>query len=360
MPRLSALPSQSRMFSIGAGVFAVAVSSLFGIGSPATAEAAPVVTPGFTLSVFAASPKGSSKPDSLAVAGGHIWIAYGDGHLPDGSDKLSNEIVEYTTLGKPVRTISVKGHSDGLRLNPYTGKLWAIQNEDADPKLVVIDPVTGKTQNYTFPKTLHGGGYDDVAFIGGKAYISASNPTLDSKGLSHGPSIVEVTLKSNFTIGVTSVLAGMPNAVRIPFGNKVVLNLTDPDSLTPTPDGDLLMTDQGDAQLVLLRLSKTVEPAVQVLPLLDGVQVDDTAFVTAPRGYLLIADTSANVVYKLSSAVWGVKSAFSASTGVPAAGKTPAIPSYVGELDTKSGAILPAVTGLVSAHGLLFVGQPAP
>jgi hypothetical protein len=357
MTKLSILPTQSRTLSIGVSALAITVSSLFAVGSPATAKASPVVTPGFTLSVFAESPKGSSKPDSLAVAGGHIWIAYGDGHLPNGSDGLRNEIVEYTTAGKIVRTISVKGHSDGLRLNPYTGKLWAIQNEDSDPKLVVIDPATGKTQNYTFPKTLHGGGYDDVAFINGKAYISASNPTLDGKGLNHGPSIVAVVLNNNFTVTVTPVLAGMPDAVSIPFGKKVVLNLTDPDSVRPTPEGDLLMTDQGDAQLVLLRLSKTAEPRVQVLPLLGGVQVDDTAFVTADHGYLLIADTKADVVYKLSAAAWGVKAAFSALTGVPAAGATPAIPSYVGELDTKSGAILPAVTGLVAAHGLLFVPQ---
>jgi hypothetical protein len=336
--------------AIAAGLSPLVVDS-------ASAAPTPVVTPGFTLTVFAVPPKGSSAPDSIAVADGNIWIGYGDGHLPDGSDGLSNEIVEFTPAGKAVRTISVKGHNDGLRLNPYTHRLWAIQNEDADPKLVVINPATGATQNYSFPKTMHGGGYDDVAFINGKAYVSASNPTLDSKGFTHGPAIVSVVLNADFTTTVTPVLAGRPQAVNIPFGTKSTLNLTDPDSLSVTPAGDLLMTDQGDAQLILLRLSKLKEPPVQFLPLLGGVQVDDTVFATSRSGYILISDTAANVNYKLTTKVWALDAAFSASTGVPAAGKQPAIPGYVGQLDRSSGAILPAVTNLASPHGLAFVAN---
>jgi hypothetical protein len=315
----------------------------------------PVVTPGFTLTVFVASPTGSSAPDSIAVVDGNVWIGYGDGHLPDGSDGLSNEIVEYSPEGKVLRTISVKGHNDGLRLDPYTKRLWAIQNEDADPKLVVIEPTTGATQKYSFPKTMHGGGYDDVAFINHKAYVSASNPTLDSSGNTKGSSIVSVVLNANLTTTVTPILGGRPKAVDVALGTDKTLNLTDPDSLTATPAGDLLMTDQGDAQLVLLRLSKLKEPPIQVLPLLGGVQVDDTAFVTARHGFLLISDTAGNVTYKLTSSIWRSGDAYSASTGVPAAGKTPAIPGYVGLLDRYSGALYPAVTNLVAPHGVVFV-----
>ena len=328
------------------------------------AAAAPVVTPGFTLSVFATPPAGSSKPDSIAVVDGRVWIGYGDGHAPDGSDGLSNEIVEYTADGDVMRTISVKGHNDGLRLNPYTHRLWAIQNEDANPTLVVIDPDTGQTQLYSFPPTLHGGGYDDVTFIDGHAYISASNPTLDAQGLNSGPSIVRAVLNSDFTISVTPVLAGHFEATQLPEdksdhgsatkASEQVFNLTDPDSITATPEGDILMTDQADAQLVILRPKR--ESRVWVLPLLGGVQVDDTTFVNSIHGYLLISDTAGNTVYKLTAKAWTPGSAFSASTGVPAAGQTPAIPGYVGELDTGSGAVLPAVTDLMAPHGVVFVG----
>jgi hypothetical protein len=321
------------------------------------AEAAPVVTPGFTLTVFAKPPKGSSAPDSIAVVDGNVWLGYGDGHKPDGSDGLSNEIVEFSPAGKIIRTISVKGHNDGLRLNPYTKELWAIQNEDADPKLVLINPTSGATKSYTFPKTLHGGGYDDVAFIGGKAYVSASNPTLDKNGFTHGPAIVSVALNSTSVATVAPVLSGRVKAANIPFGTVTTLNLTDPDSLSVTPSGDLLMTDQGDAQLVLLRLSKVKEPAVQVLPLLGGVQVDDTAFVTARSGFLLISDTAANVTYKLTAKIWSPGTGFSASTGVAAAGKTPALPGYVGRLEEGSGAIYPAVTNMDAPHGVVFVAN---
>ncbi len=321
------------------------------------ARAAPVVTPGFNLTVFAKPPKGSSAPDSIAAVDGNVWIGYGDGHLPDGSDGLSNEIVEFNPAGKIIRTVSVKGHNDGLRLNPYTKELWAIQNEDADPKLVVINPTSGATKNYTFPKMLHGGGYDDVAFIGGKTYMSASNPTLDKNGFTHGPAIVSVALNSSSVATIEPVLSGRAKAANIPFGTVSTLNLTDPDSLSVTPSGDLLMTDQGDAQLVLLRLSKVKEPAVQVLPLLGGVQVDDTAFVTARSGFLLISDTAANVTYKLTAKIWSPGTGFSASTGVAAAGKTPAIPGYVGRLEESSGAIYPAVTNMDAPHGVVFVAN---
>jgi hypothetical protein len=49
----------------------------------------------------------------------------------------------------------------------------------------------------------------------------------------------------------------------------------------------------------------------------------------------------------------GKPTTFSASTGVAAA--TPPVPGYVGQLDLRSGALLPLVTNLVSPHGMAFV-----
>jgi hypothetical protein len=155
-------------------------------------------------------------------------------------------------------------------------------------------------------------------------------------------------------IDVAPVLRGIPDASNIPFGTVTHLNLTDPDSMTLTPSGDVLLDDQGDGQLVLLRSSGD-EPRVQYLPLLGQVQVDDTVFATARRGFLLVADTKANTVYKVSANVWQRGAAFSASTGVATA--TPPVPGYVGQLDLRSGALLPLVTNLVSPHGMAFVAQ---
>jgi hypothetical protein len=94
---------------------------------------------------------------------------------------------------------------------------------------------------------------------------------------------------------------------------------------------------------------------VQYLPLLGNVQVDDTVFATARRGYLLVSDTAANKVYKISSNVWQHDAAFSASTGVAATSTTTSVPAYVGQLDMRSGALLPLATNMGSPHGMVFV-----
>lgn len=327
-------------------------------GADAQGSAKPVVTPGFSLSVFAKGSGGLfSAPDSLAVLDDHVWVGYANAGAPDGSNGARSEIVEYSLDGHIVKSYEVAGHNDGLKVDPYTREIWAMQNEDANPNLVIINSATGQASApYSFGKTLHGGGYDDIVFKDGQTYFSASNPALNSSGQNTGPAIVRVVhLDANtHTIDVTPVMRGTLNASNIPFGTVATLNLTDPDSMTLTPSGDVLLDDQGDGQLVLLRSSGD-EPKVQYLPLLGQVQVDDSVFATARRGFLLVADTSANTVYKISANVWQQGAAFSASTGV--ATVTPPVPGYVGQLDLHSGALLPLVTNLAGPHGMAFVTQ---
>ncbi|MGH8779267.1 hypothetical protein [Paraburkholderia sp.] len=318
----------------------------------------PVVTPGFSLSVFATGSGGLfSAPDSLAVLDDHVWVGYANTGAPDGSNGAKSEIVEYSLNGTVVKTYEVAGHNDGLKVNPYTREIWAMQNEDASPNLVIITPATGQASApYSFDKTLHGGGYDDLVFKDGVTYLSASNPTLSASGKNTGPAIVRIVrINANtHTIGVAPTVSGTLSASDIPFGTVTTLNLTDPDSMTLTPSGDVLLDDQGDGQLVLFHSSGN-EPRVQYLPLLGQVQVDDTVFATARRGFLLVSDTKANTVYKVSANVWQRDAAFSASGGVATA--TPPVPGYMGQLDMRSGALLPLVTNLGSPHGMAFVAQ---
>jgi hypothetical protein len=320
------------------------------------AQPTPTVAPGYKLTNFAASPAGSSAPDPIAVVKDKIWIAYGNGGKADGSEGAKSTIVEYSSQGQVLRSLTVVGHNDGLRLDPHTNKLWAMQNEDSNPNLVLIDPASGAMDLYKFGSTPHGGGYDDIAFVGDEIYLSASNPTADAKGNVAGPSLVRVSLNSDHTVSVTPALAGGPNAIDITTGKSTTLNPTDPDSLIPMPGGGLLLDDQGDAQLLEVHLFSP--PVVRVLPLAGGVQVDDTAFAMTPHGYLLVADRDANTVYKLETSKWPSGAAFSASTGVAASTKppiTPAIPAYVGQLDLKSGAVTPIVSNMASPHGMAFV-----
>lgn len=319
---------------------------------------APMASPGYKISTFATSPAGSSEPNSIAIVKDTVWIGYGDGGKPDGSGGAKSTIVEYSSQGQVMKSLTVVGHNDGMRLDPRSNKLWVLQNEDSNPNLVMVDPASGAMDLYSFAPTAHGGGYDDMAFRGGVIYISASNPTPDFKGNVAGPSLVMATVASGNKIAVKPVLAGMPKAVDITTGKESVLNLTDPDFLAIMPSGDILLDDQGDALLVIVRKSAMREPAVQALPLLGGVQVDDTVFATAAHGYLLVADRDANTVYRVDAPVWGLGSAFSASTGVKAsttAPITPAIPAYVGELDLHSGAVVPIVGNMTSPHGMAFV-----
>ena len=171
----------------------------------ARADDAPIAAPGYALSTFAEAPAGLSKPDSLAMIGGNIWIGYGNGGKPDGSDGGSSQIVEYSLDGKVLKTLTVKGHNDGLRQDPITKKVWALQNEDGDANLVVIDPQTEAMDTYGFDPGKHGGGYDDMVFKGGQVFITASAPSTDDGKTNPGPCLVSARLGSDHKVKVESL-----------------------------------------------------------------------------------------------------------------------------------------------------------
>ena len=310
---------------------------------------------GFTITVFAGPLAGPTAPDSIAVVGKSIWVAYGNGGDPGGTNGAMSQIVEYDAAGKVKHTLTVTGHNDGLRLDPTTHQLWALQNEDSNPNLVVIDPITRFTVNYTFAVLPpHGGGYDDIVFINRAVYLSASAPKLDANGHSIGPSIVRANLvAASQMVEVTPVLSGTPVADNIPFGRDSRLNLTDPDSMILTPSGEVLLDDQEHGQLVFV----SPNAPLRVLPLLGTVQVDDTVFATSRHGVLLVADRDANTNYKVTTPVWPLDAAYSAVTNTT--GTAPAtFAPYVGQLDLTSGAVVPVVTNLVSPHGMAFIKAP--
>src|SRR3984957_11433468 len=147
--------------AISRSLLALSTAALF---STTALAQKPAATPGYSISVFAVGNDKYTAPDSIALANGHIFIGYGGPGLPDGSDGKSSYILEYTMSGAEVHAYSVLGHNDGLKLNPYDGKLYALQNEDANPNLVIIDPVTKQQSSpYQFAaKPAHGGGYDDM------------------------------------------------------------------------------------------------------------------------------------------------------------------------------------------------------
>ena len=302
----------------------------------------------YTISTFATGVAGAYfQPDSIAVLGNRIFIGYGNGVAKDGSDGKSSTIVEYKLNGDVVTTFSVVGHNDGLRVNPQSKKLWALQNEDGNPNLAIIDPTSGTQTVYTFAPTAHGGGYDDIAFRGSDVFLSASNP---SGNPNTSQAVVRATI-SGSTVSVSEVLNGSASATDIPADTQVTLNLQDPDSMIFNSFGDLVLDSQADGELIIVHHLGAVDQSVFHLALSlngSGTQVDDTVFATSTHGTILVSDRdagNAGIIYGISKDIFS-----------PGAAYTAALTS-VGTLDFDTGVITNVATGLVSPHGMAFVPQ---
>lgn len=328
--------------------------------------AAVVASNGYVATVFAGSSVvgKSTKPDSIIQVGSNIFVGYGDSLNPDGTVPGSNppvqglnEIIEYSLTGKVVKTFEVTGHNDGLLA--YDGHtIWAMSNEDSNPILTVIDLTSGTQTKYT-PSTalLHGGGLDDMALIGGVVYASASNPSVSAatesfpNGIVTGASaVVSISLDpSGNTFSWLPILAGNAQATDIVSAGAVTLNLTDPDSEAIDPSGNLVLDSQGDSQLVFISTPGAGTQAAKTLNLtLNGApwQVDDTRFVpsTGHVPFMLVTDTSTNTIYRIDGS-FKAGNAYSNGTG------------DILKLNTATGVLTPVVTGLGSAHGMLFITQ---
>jgi len=336
------------------GASALVVCSLILSGS---AEAQKVMAqPPYTITPFVHSGKGFlySKPDSLVQWNDSVLVGYGNGVDKSGLDGKSSTIVQYSLRGTVQRMCSVLGHNDGLRIKPGTNELWALQNEDgnpnAEPNLVIIDLENLERKNYVIPSVNGGGGYDEIVFDGDKVFISASNP----QG-GHYPGLIRLTLAGS-TVITEEVLNDDGSAVNIPTGHRVEdLGLTDPDSLTIDPRGNLVLDSQGDSELVFIRHPGTEDQTVGLLPITPST-VDDTAFApSSPRTFLLAADINGDTVYRIDSDPFGFE------PGVAYSGSD--TDGIIGVLDLDNGVLTPFVTStadpmtknLSSFRGLLFV-----
>jgi hypothetical protein len=327
------------------------MSIVFTSGSALAATQTTTPTPiglhGYTISRFAQGTKTYYNPDDLEVVGNHVFVAYQNGGLPDGSNHIPSTIVAYTLSGKIVHKVSVNGHCDGLRYNPYTKQLWATSNEDASPILTVINLSTWATTQFSFPPTLHGGGYDDLVFQNGTAFVAASNPTLNSAGINPAPALVKAAI-SNGQLVVTPVLYGNATATDIVTGKSVTLDLTDPDSTTIDPKGDIVLDSQGDAELIFLHNAGTPQQTVSRLSL--GTQVDDSLWIPTAHGRILLSDGKQNAVYTVT-----MHGGFTPGTVYSAAPSDSGVAGFVGITDPTAGTITPVIIGLGSPKGLRFI-----
>jgi hypothetical protein len=258
----------------------------------------------FTATVFATGASVSaSQPDSITVAGGHVFIEYSNGAsstLPPGTGGAST-IAEYDLSGRLLNTFSVPGSADGLRYNPDTNQIWALQNQDDNSALTTINATTDAIAHYSYTISTPGRGYDDVQFVGGNAFLSYRNPPGTSAP--NSPVIVQATLGAG-TISVTPVLTWNAIGLNTATGTNGQIIVNDPDSLGLRPSGSLLLTSEADGTLTTVKNPGTPGQLVSFVCLIDTsgkslTGLDDTVIASSSGQRLLVADTANNTIYAL-------------------------------------------------------------
>jgi DNA-binding beta-propeller fold protein YncE len=140
-----------RIHTLLAGGTAMMAAALAGAAG-AQGQSATAVSP-YRLTVFPGTPPaGATQPDDLAVSadGKRLWVGYGNGVDTTGKGGPSS-LVEYDiATGRVLKNITIRGHLDGLKINPATGDVWATENEDGNPTLAVIEHETGAFKIYRF------------------------------------------------------------------------------------------------------------------------------------------------------------------------------------------------------------------
>jgi len=165
--------------------------------------------PTYTVNVFATGAAvGGNSPDSVTYGDGSLWIAYQNGADTTGASG-SSTVVRYSPTGTVLNTWTIKGNVDGLNIDPTSGLVWALQNNDGNSALTVINPVTNATTAYTYGNTytnVANRGFDDIVFTHGNIFLSETNPVTGTDAIIvklttglHSPLQISPILNSTFT-----------------------------------------------------------------------------------------------------------------------------------------------------------------
>jgi hypothetical protein len=285
-------------------------------------------------------------PDSITVSRNSVWVSYTNGADSTGLSG-SSTIVEYKLNGQVRHTYSIAGSVDGLKVDPRTGRVWALQNQDGNSTLSLINPKT-HTVTGPIPYAVKSAteGYDDVVFRWNQVFLSYTNPASPTDPiiqlLKNGsdPLVVNPILLMGAT--GTNLATGQPN-------QPVTQN--DPDSLQLTPTGDLMLSSGDDGQLLFVEKPGSRDQSVSFVTLLDpstGLHVsglDDVVFATATKGTFYLADTSNNRILKIEADHVPVGTLFASIGSL----------NQLTVVDLHTGLTSPFVRSLKGPHGLVFV-----
>jgi hypothetical protein len=305
------------------------------------------------ISTLTTAPAGSSAPDSITVANGDVWVAYTNGADSTGASG-SSTIVEYDRSGHVDHTYQIAGSVDGLKFDPVTGQIWALQNQDGNSTLTLINPenhsVSGPL-SYAIPSSVRG--YDDVVFAGGKVFLSYTNPVNPGD-----PTLVQL-LNGNDPDGALQtnpILAFGATGLNLETGKIEVVPQNDPDSLKVAPNGDLLLSSGADDVIIDVHNPGTSQQSVSFTKI-QGVTggLDDVIKPSASAGTFYLSDTADNRVLAVHVTGLNVNDYY-ASVG-----------NAFGEVDPTTGKFTPLVTAanapgftFGSAHGATFVPDAHP
>jgi hypothetical protein len=299
-----------------------------------------------TVSVFAQGASvQATGPDSITIGGGSVWVSYSNGADSTGLGG-SSTIVQYDLKGNIEHQFSIAGSVDGLKRDPRTGLIWALQNQDGRSTLTLINPRTETLRGpFQYAVTSTTQGYDDVVFLNEKVYLSYTNPAVASDPtiqlLDNGTDPLVVTPILTMGASGTNLATGTTNQ---PTAQS------DPDSLKLTPDGDLMLSSGADGQLIFVERPGTPKQAVSFLTILDPAGnpvsgLDDAVFATAEQGTFYLADTNNNQVLKIEAGDLP-RSSLYASVGSL---------NVFAKVDQKTGRVIPLLTSVSGPHGIVFV-----
>jgi hypothetical protein len=288
----------------------------------------------------------ATQPDSITVSRNSVWVSYINGADSTGLSG-SSTIVQYKLNGKVRNTYSLAGSVDGLKVDPRSGLVWALQNQDGNSTLSVIDPkkrtVTGPIP-YAVTSGTHG--YDDVVFRVDQVFLSYTNPA------SPTDPIIQLLQNGSDPLVVTPLVLRGTNGTNLATGQtNQPTSQNDPDSLKLTPTGDLMLSSGDDGQLLFVGQPGTTNQTVSFLTLLDpstGLAVsglDDAVFATARQGTFYLADTNNNRILKIEVDRVPVGSLFASIGSL----------NELAVVDIHTGLTTPLVAHLSGPHGLEFV-----
>src|SRR3974390_1197825 len=189
----------------------------------------------------------ATGPDSITLSKNSVWVSYTNGADSTGLSG-SSTVVQYKRNGQIRHTYSIKGSVDGLKVDPRTGLVWALQNQDGNSTLSLIDPkahtVSGPIA-YAVASAMQG--YDDVVFRCDQVFLSYTNPAVSTD-----PTIQLLQNGSNPLV-VTPVLTMGATGTNLATGQtNQPTTQNDPDSLKLTPTGDLMLSSGDDGQLIFV------------------------------------------------------------------------------------------------------------